>query len=248
MGPRGVLRGMAHLPQGKGPYPAVALLHGFTGDRREDHWIFVKLARALAATGIASVRFDFYGSGESDGSFEEMTVASELADAEVIWSYLRGQSWADASRMGVLGLSLGGAIAAQLAAHHAKELARLVLWAPAGNFGELILQGFESAPPSNSAGPYENDGLEIGRALLEEAAQLELFEGVEAYRGPVLLVHGDEDQSVPLDVSRVYQARYGEQAVLHVVPGGSHTFTALAAQQEAIAATLDFLRPLVAAE
>src|SRR2546426_5960176 len=51
--------------------PGVVLFHGFTGDRMESHWLFVKCSRALALAGIASLRFDFYGSGESEGEFSE---------------------------------------------------------------------------------------------------------------------------------------------------------------------------------
>src|SRR5215831_11612603 len=71
--------------------PGVVFFHGFTGDRMESHWIFVKCARALARHGIASLRFDFYGSGESDGEFSEVTLPGEVSDAETAVSFFRGQ-------------------------------------------------------------------------------------------------------------------------------------------------------------
>ena len=52
------LVGMLHLPDGPGPHPAVIFYHGFTGDRVENHVIFVKMARRLAAAGHAALRFD----------------------------------------------------------------------------------------------------------------------------------------------------------------------------------------------
>ena len=61
------LYGMLHRPEGAGPHPAVMILHGFTGQRIEPHRLFVKLARQLVAAGIAALRFDFRGSGESEG-------------------------------------------------------------------------------------------------------------------------------------------------------------------------------------
>ena len=63
--------GMLHVPNGRGRFPGALLLHGFTGTKTESHRMFVKLSRRLAEHGIASLRFDFRGSGDSAGEFEE---------------------------------------------------------------------------------------------------------------------------------------------------------------------------------
>lgn len=135
-----LLRGMVHRParprswgwdprKAKGParVPGVVFFHGFTGDRMEAHWIFVKCARALANAGIASLRFDFYGSGESEGEFREVTLEGELADGEEAIKFFRRQKDIDPKRVGLVGLSLGGTVAACLAPR-VKGRA-LVLWA-----------------------------------------------------------------------------------------------------------------------
>ena len=73
------LYGMLHSPDTPAPatgWPSVVVLHGFTGNRIEGHRNFVLLARKLAARGVACLRFDFRGSGESQGDFSEMTPAS----------------------------------------------------------------------------------------------------------------------------------------------------------------------------
>jgi len=114
-GPLGTLRGLLHRPDGVDPTPAVMLLHGFTGQHIESDRLFVQVARALADAGFAALRFDFYGSGDSDGDFEEFTLDTELADACAGFDWLSTQSGIDPNRIGVVGLSLGGAIAALLA-------------------------------------------------------------------------------------------------------------------------------------
>ena len=73
-----ILRGTVTLPGAAGPYPVVVNLHGFGGSRMGYKSMHVSMARELAAAGIACVRYDFYGNGESDGEFEEMTFTSLL--------------------------------------------------------------------------------------------------------------------------------------------------------------------------
>ena len=63
--------------------PALLICHGFTGDKVENHFIFVKMARRLADAGFFAMRFDFRGSGESEGDFSDMTVPAEIDDARV---------------------------------------------------------------------------------------------------------------------------------------------------------------------
>ena len=60
------LRGMLHVPdQRPGKVPFVILFHGFCDDRNEINFVHTELSRRLCERGIASVRFDFAGSGDS---------------------------------------------------------------------------------------------------------------------------------------------------------------------------------------
>ncbi|MBZ4647158.1 MAG: alpha/beta hydrolase [Clostridia bacterium] len=79
------LRGMIHIPElGKSKYPFVAIYHGFTGNKMEPQFMFVRLSRELEKAGVGSVRFDFSGSGESDGLFEDMSVSNEIKEAKPV--------------------------------------------------------------------------------------------------------------------------------------------------------------------
>jgi len=60
------LAGVMHIPEiRRKSYPAVVMFHGFTGNKCESHFIFTKTARRLVLRGIAVLRFDFMGSGDS---------------------------------------------------------------------------------------------------------------------------------------------------------------------------------------
>jgi uncharacterized protein len=99
--------GMLHLPLEpfKPPFPCVTLLHGFTGTHLEPHRLFALMARQLAGRGIAAFRFDFRGSGDSEGDFGEMTVTRELEDARAALRLLEARAELDRARFGVLGWS-----------------------------------------------------------------------------------------------------------------------------------------------
>ena len=153
---------MLHLPAAalKRPAPGVVLFHGFTGNRMESHWMFVKCSRALAQAGVASLRFDFYGSGESDGEFREMSLRGEIADGRAAVAFLRGQTGIDPERVGLLGLSLGGAVAAALAP--SVQAKAVVLWsavAHTARLRELVKQSAKKIP--GKPGAMEFDAREI---------------------------------------------------------------------------------------
>ena len=128
--------GTLALPTTSGaPYPVVLLLHGFTNERNElpvggtGETMYGRLARVLGEQGIASLRIDFRGSGESDGAWADTTFTGQLDDAQAAVDYLATRSMVDLDRLGVVGFSQGGLIAAELAARDAR-VRSLVLWSP----------------------------------------------------------------------------------------------------------------------
>ena len=125
------LRGIMTLPTEKENLPIVLLFHGFCINRDEQGQIYKRLANRLSEQGIATVRFDFAGTGESDGIFSEMTIQTELSDAEAILDYVKNLEFVDKKRIGVLGMSMGGVVASLLAGKQPQDIKSLCLWAPA---------------------------------------------------------------------------------------------------------------------
>ena len=73
-----ILRGIVNIPEDGTRFPAIVNVHGFTGNKSGYKSIYTHTARLLAEHGFASVRFDLYGNGESDGEFEDMTFTGAL--------------------------------------------------------------------------------------------------------------------------------------------------------------------------
>ncbi|MEM6467362.1 MAG: alpha/beta fold hydrolase [Pseudomonadota bacterium] len=117
------------------PAPVVLLLHGFTGDRHEmpvkgtNLGIFEHLAEALRDAGLASLRIDFRGNGESSGAFLDTTIGRQIEDAWRAIDWLQTSDLVDGQKIAVLGWSQGGLVAAHLAANN-PDLASVTLWAP----------------------------------------------------------------------------------------------------------------------
>ena len=78
-GDHGKLAAILQVPENKTAYPMVILMHGFTSNK--EYELFSKTADRLEENGIASIRFDFNGHGESEGRFEDMTVLNDSSFA-----------------------------------------------------------------------------------------------------------------------------------------------------------------------
>ena len=238
------LRGMLHMPEKvRGKVPAVIIFHGFTGNKMEPHFIFVKLSRMLEKRGIASVRFDFGGSGESDGDFRDMTLSGEIREAHSILDYAKKLDGIDPERIGVVGLSMGGAVASALAGERKEDVKSLCLWAPAGNMGELIMshEAGKNIELVKKAGYADVGGLLLGTGFLDDILKLDIFEIAKRYDKKVLILHGDKDAAVPLSTSERYLKCYGGRAELKIIKDADHTFNHADWEREVLESTVERL-------
>jgi dipeptidyl aminopeptidase/acylaminoacyl peptidase len=238
------LRGMMHFPASSKDRraPGVVFFHGFTGDRMESHWIFIKCARALARAGIASLRFDFYGSGESEGEFRAATLAGEIADAVDAVKFFRRQRRIDRARLGLCGLSLGGCVAACIAQR--VEAKALVTWSAVAH--PAVLQEIMHSmlrPVRGSRRLVEYDAREVSLRFVIHAPRYKPVNLLAAFRGPTLIIHPGEDEHVPRSHAEdLYQAAGSKIKQKAIIPGADHTFASLAWEREVIQRTVAWFR------
>jgi len=239
------LRGMLHFPENvSGKVPIVLIFHGFTGNKMEPHFIFVKLSRLLESKGIASVRFDFGGSGESDGDFKDMTISRELEDAINILDYAKTLDFVDTSRIGVVGLSMGGAVGGMLAGERKEDIRTLCLWAPAANMKDITISRYndENISALNEQGYIDLGGLLLGKDFVDDVTNIDILGKTSRYDKNVLILHGDKDTAVPIEVSDRYMDIFGERCVLHVIEGADHTFNRKDWEDEVLEHTVAYLQ------
>ena len=153
------LAGTLTLPSGKGPFPAVLLITGSGPQDRNDtiygHYPFMVLADYLTRQGIAVLRVDDRGVGESTGDFSRATSEDFASDVLAGIGYLKTREEINPERIGLIGHSEGGLIAPMVAIK-SPDVAFIVLMAGPGLIGEEILY-LQGALISRAMGVSEED-------------------------------------------------------------------------------------------
>lgn len=98
-----------------GPFPAVIMLHGTASQKNEVGGLYQRLAAQLAQKGIASLRIDFAGTGDSPVDYRHYSLTSAVNDALTAVNFLAAQSDINSEHLGVIGFSQGGLIAQRAA-------------------------------------------------------------------------------------------------------------------------------------
>ena len=248
------LVGILHIPDGlsyEGRAPGIVMFHGFTGNKSEAHRLFVHVARSLCDSGFIVLRFDFRGSGDSDGDFEDTTLPGEVSDAERALSLLMRQRYIDRARVGVLGLSMGGRVAAILASMDAR-IRFAILYSPAlGPLKERMLSRIsrEEVDKLDKGEAAEvSPGFYLKKQFFETVDYIIPSSIMSRVKIPILIVHGDRDQVISVDeVRKCFDSIRGvnDRNELYIVRGGDHTFSKREHTREVISKTLEWIHKVV---
>ena len=189
--------------------PMVIFCHGFSG--RKEGPLFELVADTLQAHGIASIRFDFNGHGESEGEFVDMTVPNEIEDAKKVVEYVRDLRYV--SSVAVAGHSQGGVVASMLAGQLSEELGEpafkaVVLMAPAAVLRDDAIRGNTMGKQYDpfDTGEYVElwGGMKLGAEYIRTAFSLPIYETAAKYQGSALIIHGTADRVVPYTYGERY--------------------------------------------
>lgn len=225
-GPSGRLSAVIQLPAvpHRGRMPLVIICHGFTADK--EGYLLRVLADSLEAHGVASLRFDFDGHGQSEGRFQDMTVPREIDDARSVVPYAHSLPWV--GRVVLAGHSQGGVVAAMTSALMGKkQVAARILLAPAAVLRDDALRGNTMGAQYDPLDPPEYiemwGGRRLGGEFVRTAVSLPIYETAHRYRGPQLVVHGEADRIVPYTYGLRFHEE-GRRSRWQFLPRADHGF------------------------
>ncbi|GIP39160.1 alpha/beta hydrolase [Paenibacillus sp. J31TS4] len=225
--------------------PLVVICHGFIGSRLGVDRLFVKAARAFAKRGIATLRFDYAGCGESTGEYGETGLDSLIEQTRAVLD-TAGSLAAGASRIILLGHSLGGAVAVQTAVQD-RRVDDLVLWASVGHpFRDIVgIVGQDAYEQAVREGVCQHAGYRFRPDFFASLARHQPFESARRFGGDVFIVHGTGDDVVPVDYAFLYQKVFALRGQgnceKEIVFSADHTFSSFEANEELLAKTTDWL-------
>lgn len=206
----------------KDTIPVAVLTHGLSTNAI---WCN-DIAWALAEEGIASIRFDFAGTGLSSGRMEDMTISTEVADTIAVLDFVRRLPYCDDENILLAGKSMGAVDGLLAAQQWDGEIRAMCLFYPGFAIKDTVRHGFllgSFFDPRNPPETLDAAWYTYGRGFLEEAAAVDYESACADYDNPVLIIHGDRDFIAPIHFS-MQMTHVFEDCTLQVVPGGFHGF------------------------
>jgi len=210
------------VPSAPGRKPAVLLLHGLGGDRKQ----LALLANMLNAKGYVTLAIDAAGHGERPkvGKGDLSTISLEdwrtlgaqtVVDLRRAVDLLARHPDVDSNRIGYLGASMGGILGARFYSDDPRVKAAVFLYAGA-DWGKLMTTS-QIGPAKAMRARGITDADVVGKAL----ADIDPLHSIARAAGrPILLVHGDKDDIVPVACNDILFKAAKEPKERVFLPGG----------------------------
>lgn len=210
------------LPEENYRGPLCILIHGFTGHMEEEHLITVQ--KAINDAGFAVLRTEMFGHGGSDGEFKHHTLYKWITNALSVVKYAKSLDFV--TDLYLCGHSQGGLLTMLIGGMCNDDLKAIIPLSPAWMIpegtrkGMLLGQKFEPDHIPDMV-PYW-DG-ELSGDYIRVAQTIHVEDEIKRYDGPVLIVHGDADETVPFFYGEE-AARLYKNAELINIHGAPHCF------------------------
>ena len=228
-----ILRGYLELPEGA--KRIVCMFHGFTGNKTEHNGHYRNIARQLAKKGVASLRMDYHGNGESDGEFYDFSYIDTLDDAKRIIDFAKNIEGIE--EVCILGFSYGGAVASVVA--NDENCEKLVLISAAANMPDLAVKKLDTWRKLENGNLYSL-GFEMSPKFVEEIRNENMYANTKNFSKKVLVIQARNDQAVPY----IYGVRYAvsyKNSTLHIVKDAGHGYDSLENATELYGKVVGFL-------
>lgn len=227
------LFGILHRPEDS--QGTVLLLHGFGGNHTGDHYSFVTLARALCDRGYTVFRFDYAGSGDSEGDFAEQRLSTCIRDVKNAVAHLASEG-VDTDSVGMVGHSMGGSVALEAATDIDADV--LVAWSTIAAYEDNLSEKYlELIKKQDDVAFY---GFRFPTEKLLELLEYGLEARAAELNIPTLFVHGEADNSVHHTHSERLYEHATEPKDLLLLENSDHIFTNPDEREELIHRTVEW--------
>jgi len=206
------LSALLHVPA-KATDKIIIFTHSFKGDKNYQP-IIGEFAKRICDEGFAMLRFDCFGSGESEGDFEESTVRTQIEDLEDVINYAKSQGY---TRICLIGLSLGTSHSIMACDD---SISCMVLWSPIFTHKGLYEEYKDEFLGKDFiiiTRKLTGEEVKFGRAMLED------FRSVKP-TCPVLAIIGSEDDAISEGKALEHMDLLSGEHTLEVISGGDHNF------------------------
>lgn len=210
-----------YRPDGEGKFPLVILSHGFNGHKSD----FEITAKYYAANGIAAICHTFCGGSTRDESgfpTTSMTLFTEKEDLLAILEEAKTWDCIDADNIFLFGGSMGGMVSAMAAEEKLEDVKGLILLYPALCIADNWRDNFKTIEEI----PKVQDlwGMNLGYDFFISIRDYYVKKELGKYEGPVLIMHGTEDEVVTISYGE-WATKHYKNARLEVFNEEKHGFT-----------------------
>lgn len=208
-------------------YPVVILSHGYNGDKLS----FEATAEYFAENGIGAVCFTFCGGSvrdESGFSSTKMTLFTEEEDLCAVLDNVLLWERVKKDQIFLFGESQGGLVSVMAGSDRKEDVRGMILLYPA----LCVADDWNDRFRNKEEIPDRMDfwGMELGKEFFYTLRDFDLNSYIDQFKGPVLFMHGAQDEIVPLSYSKSASERY-HNGKLEVFAGEKHGFTSRGSRQ-----------------
>jgi len=219
------LKGLEDMPETVlDKCPTVILAHGFGGDKREVG-MFDDVAKSLTENNFLVYRFDFSGSGESEGDYSKTSLTKLAGDLRSIIDFIKGRSKVDADKLALVGMSFGTSVAIAL---DAPEIKSYVLLGSVANPYEVLKNLFQEYTfnPEGESFRITSTGkhVKMGSQFWKDFSDYNLPKSISEIHKPICIIHGEKDTAAPLEEAKVFYKNANEPKKLIIVKDSDHGF------------------------
>ena len=234
------LSAVLHQPA-QSPHGAAILCHGMESGKNSEKLIF--LAQSLAERGVLALRFDFRYVGDSSGEFADITYSGEVEDLQAAYGFVQSRQ---PGKTVIFGSSMGGTVALLFAAQEPSVAAVVTLAAPGHpeNFPKRVLTP-KQLQSWRERGYTTYNGQRLNVSLLKDLELLDVPEAARRIRCPVLILHGEADEVVPVAEAYELHGILASPKRLSIFKATDHRFSNPRIMRQAMTQALNWLAEYV---